>query len=118
MASVTLPDEDPYNFRSDGKPGVDGYIGDFRKGPAVFTLYTLGSDPGRAERVTDYLLDVDDGAGQRECCRFTDESDAVAEWAPTWQGDPWCPDLLKRCQALIEEHRKGGEDSALWRPSA
>lgn len=114
MASTTVPDDDPYNFRSDGKPGIDGYIGDFIKGPAAFTLYCLGSHPADAARVTEYLLDVDDGAGPRECCRFTDEVEAVVEWAPTWEGDPWCPDLLGRCQELIDQHAKGEEDSANW----
>lgn len=99
-----VPDDDPYNLRSDGKPGVDGYLGDFRRGPAVFTLYDLGTDfPARKEKVHDYLLDVDDGAGPRECCRFTDDSEDVPEWAPTWLGDAWCPFILLSCKALIAE---------------
>jgi hypothetical protein len=97
----TVPDGDPYNLRSDGKPGIDGYLGDFRRGPAVFTLYDLGTDPGRALSITSYLLDVDDGAGPRECCRFTDDPEDVPEWAPTWVGDPWCPWLLAQSHALI-----------------
>lgn len=103
MAEVTLPDDDPYNFRSDGKPGIDGYLGDFRRGPAVFTLYSLGSQPAQVPTVTDYLLDVDDGAGPRECCRFTDDSEDVPEWGPGWAGDAWCPWILEQCRALIAE---------------
>ncbi|MFB9661355.1 hypothetical protein ACFQS3_01400 [Glycomyces mayteni] len=90
-----------YNLRSDGKPGIDGYLGDFHRGPAVFTLYRLGSDPGRAQKIVDYLLDVEDGAGPRECCRFTDDSEDVPEWAPAWSGDPWCPWLMDKCMILI-----------------
>ncbi|MFB9658438.1 hypothetical protein ACFQS3_19560 [Glycomyces mayteni] len=96
-------DEGPYNLRSDGKPGVDGYLGDFRRGPAVFTLYRLGPDhPGRAQKMIAYLLDVDDGVGARECCRFTDDPEDVPEWAATWLGDPWCEWILERCKALID----------------
>jgi hypothetical protein len=117
MGSVAAADEGPYNLRSDGKPGIDGYIGDFIRGPAVFTLYTLGAHPADAARVTEYLLDVDDGAGPRECCRFTDESDTVPLWAATWQGDQWCPAILANCRDLLKEHGTGDEGSARWRPS-
>ncbi|GAA2286822.1 hypothetical protein GCM10009853_047580 [Glycomyces scopariae] len=109
MASAVLPDEGPYNLRSDGKPGIDGYIGDFCRGPAAFTLYTLGAHPADPAKVTEYLLDVDDGAGPRECCRFFDDAEAIPEWARTWQGDPWCPGILERCRHLIAEHAEGGE---------
>jgi len=95
-------DEGPYNLRSDGKPGVDGYLGDFQRGPAVFTLYSLGSQPAQSPRVTEYLLDVEDGAGPRECCRFTDDPEDVPEWSATWLGDPWCGWILERCNALID----------------
>ncbi|GAA1671584.1 hypothetical protein GCM10009830_17010 [Glycomyces endophyticus] len=117
MASVAAAGEGPYNLRSDGKPGIDGYIGDFRLGPAVFTLYCLGTHPADAARITEFLVDVDDSAGPRECCRFTDDSDGVAEWARTWQDDPWCPEILKRCRGLIAAHGKGEEGSARWRPT-
>ncbi|WP_335987062.1 hypothetical protein [Glycomyces sp. MUSA5-2] len=103
MGNGVRPDKDPYNFRSDGKPGVDGYLGDFRRGPAVFTLYSLGSEPGRTPKIIDYLLDVDDGAGARECCRFTDDPEDVPEWATAWRRDPWCPWILEQCRALIVE---------------
>jgi hypothetical protein len=96
--------EDQYNLRSDGKPGVDGYLGDFRRGPAVFTLYHLGFDhPARAERINAYLLDVDDGAGPRECCRFTDDAEDAPEWARAWQGDEWCLWIMAQCLAFIAE---------------
>ncbi|SDL33793.1 hypothetical protein SAMN05216298_3489 [Glycomyces sambucus] len=104
MGEPAAPDGEPYNLRSDGKPGIDGYLGDFRRGPAVFTLYHLGADhPGRAERINAYLLDVDDGAGPRECCRFTDDADDVPEWSSTWLGDEWCPWLAEQCRVLIED---------------
>ncbi|GAA1689073.1 hypothetical protein GCM10009830_40790 [Glycomyces endophyticus] len=104
MGSPRNPGDDPYNLRSDGKPGVDGYVGDFRRGPAAFTLYSLGADhPGRPNRIIGYLLDVDDGAGPRECCRFTDDPEDVPEWSGAWQGDQWCAWLLEQCRALIAD---------------
>ncbi|WP_133884251.1 hypothetical protein [Glycomyces sp. NRRL B-16210] len=99
----TLPDEDPYNFRSDGKPGVDGYLGDFRRGPAVFTLYRLDTFPARARKVVEYLLDVDDGAGAQECCRFTDDPDDAPAWYRAWDGDQWCGWIMQEVQKLIAE---------------
>jgi len=101
MDSLAAADEGPYNLRSDGRPGIDGYLGDFCRGPAVFTLYTLGAHPADPHRVTTYLVDVEDGAGPRECCRFTDEPDSVPEWASTWRNDPWCPSIMLHCQELI-----------------
>ncbi|RRS00485.1 hypothetical protein [Glycomyces terrestris] len=83
---------------------MDGYLGDFRRGPAVFTLYHLGADhPARPNRITVYLVDVDDGAGPRECCRFTDDSEDVPEWSIAWRGDAWCPWILEQSRALIAE---------------
>ena len=99
----TVPDSDPYNLRSDGKPGIDGYLGDFRRGPAVFTLYRLDSFPARADKVTEYLLDVEDGAGPRECCRFTDDAEDVPEWNGRWSGDEWCGWIMQQVQALIAD---------------
>ncbi|THV23604.1 hypothetical protein [Glycomyces paridis] len=99
----TVPDKDPYNFRSDGKPGVDGYLGDFRRNPAVFTLYRLDSFPARARKVAEYLLDVDDGAGARECCRFTDDPDDVPAWYGAWNGDEWCEWIMQQVQKIIAE---------------
>jgi hypothetical protein len=96
--------DDPYNLRSDGKPGIDGYLGDFRRGPATFTLYHLGLDhPARPERINAYLVDVDDGAGPRQCCRFTDDPEDVPEWGLAWEGDEWCPWIIEQCRAFIAE---------------
>ncbi|GAA1672705.1 hypothetical protein GCM10009830_18620 [Glycomyces endophyticus] len=103
MGEPYASQDDPYNLRSDGKPGVDGYLGDFRRGPAVFTLYSLGSHPARTPKITEYLIDADDGAGARECCRFTDDPEDVAEWSKAWAGDEWCPWILEQCRALIAE---------------
>ncbi|MFB9659913.1 hypothetical protein ACFQS3_09100 [Glycomyces mayteni] len=95
--------ENDYNLRSDGEPGIDGYLGDFQRGPAVFTLYTLGSHPAQTPRVTTYLLDVDDGAGPRQCCRFTDDPEDTPEWSPAWNGDEWTLWIMAQSLALITE---------------
>lgn len=103
MASVATPDEGPYNLRSDGGPGIDGFLGDFHRGPAIFSLYDLGPLHPAAASVRTYLVDAEDGAGPRECCRFTNDPDDSPEWAPAWNGDPWCAWILDQCPALMGE---------------
>lgn len=103
MAEASVAgDESPYNLRSDGEPGIEGYLGDFRRGPATFTLYRTAPVPHRyTPGPAEYLIDVFDGAGPRECCRFTDDHDDVPAWTKTWRGDEWCPWILEQAKKLI-----------------
>lgn len=105
-ATSAGPAEPPANrrhgLRSDGSSSTHGYLGDFARGPALFTVYKIPPDQGCYPNVPGfYLIDVDDGVGARECCRFTDEPDDVPEWNGSWRGDPWCPAILKQAKALI-----------------
>jgi hypothetical protein len=100
--TANAADDGPYNLRSDGRPGVGGYLGDFRRGPAVFTLYELAAGQGRHPlSPVEYLVDVDDGTGPRECCRFWDDPEDVPEWNRAWSNDEWGPWIMDRCRALI-----------------
>ncbi|MFC3491084.1 hypothetical protein [Glycomyces rhizosphaerae] len=103
-----------------------GYLGDFVRGPVLFTLYRLGPDQSRYPNgPCEYLIDCDDGVGPHEVCRFTVDADEAAEgsareadsgkagdfkaeglqvtWRGSWNGDPWCPWLLTRAAALLAE---------------
>ncbi|HLU27442.1 MAG TPA: hypothetical protein VKZ65_03315 [Glycomyces sp.] len=60
------------------------YLGEFRRGPAVFTVFALR----RGERVR---VDCDDGNGPGEVCVFADEPDSEPRWHGAWNGDEWCP---------------------------
>lgn len=103
MASAALADANgPYNLRSDGEPGIDGYLGDFRRGPATFTLYQVAPVPHRyTPGPAEYLIDVFDGAGPRECCRFTDDRDDQPEWTRTWKNDDWCAWIIQQAKRII-----------------
>jgi hypothetical protein len=62
--------------RSDGGLSTLGYLGDFARGPVLFTLYRLGPDQGRYPNgPCEYLIDCDDGVGPHEVCRFTVDAD-------------------------------------------
>jgi len=93
-----------YRLRSDGGSSIIGYLGDFTKGPAIFTLYTLGPDQGcYPNGPTRYLIDVDDGAGARECCRFTADPTESPIWNGCWNNDEWCSWILEQAHALIAD---------------
>jgi hypothetical protein len=88
--------------RSDGQSPATGFLGDFARGHALFTVWDLGPDrtqypngPGR------YLIDVDDGVGPRECCRFTDDPEDQPAWNGAWNNDQWCPWILKHAKTFI-----------------
>jgi hypothetical protein len=105
--TMTASEEGPYNLRSDGEPGIHGHLGWFRRGPAVFSVYEIPSDRGRYPNgPTVYLIDVNDGAGARECCRFTDDPEDPPIWNGAWNNDEWCPWILKRARALIADPDK------------
>jgi hypothetical protein len=81
-------------------PDRDGWLGDFRRGPAVFSLHREAATThpfGPAE----YRIECNDGAGPRVICRFVDEPDSVPEWFGAWQRDEWCPWILDQAHRLI-----------------
>lgn len=107
MARTATPAEEPAGRperRSDGEPAKFGFLGGFDRGPARFAVFELGPglDGGR-DFPNRFLIDVDDGAGPRECCRFTDAPDDEPVWNRAWNGDDWCPWILERARALIPD---------------
>lgn len=92
----------PCGRRSDGLPPGQGFLGDFARGPALFSVYELGFDrsqyPNGPNR---YLVDVEDGVGARECCRFTDDPEDVPVWNGAWNNDPWCPWIMERARVHV-----------------
>lgn len=65
------------------KQGV--YLGEFRRGPAFFTVFQTASDP----RV--YRVDCrDSGGGPNPCCTFEEGIEASPRWHGAWNHDEWC----------------------------
>ncbi|MEV3939058.1 hypothetical protein AB0K52_24170 [Glycomyces sp. NPDC049804] len=95
-------DDDRRRLRSDGLSPAEGFLGDFARGPALFSVYDLGPDKSRYPNGPNrYLIDVEDGVGPRECCRFTDDPEDQPVWNGAWNNDPWCPWILQQSKALI-----------------
>ncbi|GAA2320385.1 hypothetical protein GCM10009853_093120 [Glycomyces scopariae] len=84
----------------DVHPDDDGWLGDFRRGPVVFSAYRQTSHPLSPP---DYRIECNDGAGPRVICRFTQDPDLEPEWLATWQRDEWCPWILGQARRLIAD---------------
>ncbi|MCC3762904.1 hypothetical protein K3N28_07440 [Glycomyces sp. TRM65418] len=88
----------------DSDPDTDGWLGDFAREPAVFSVFRIGPNNGGHPLVpAEYRVCCNDGAGPREICRFSDEPDPVPEWFGAWRGDEWCEWILEKTRALIAE---------------
>ena len=80
-------------------PRDDGWLGDFRRGPAVFSVFQVL--PKHPLRAPEYRITCNDGAGPREICRFFDEPEAIPTWFGAWQNDEWCEWILTNARRLI-----------------
>jgi hypothetical protein len=105
--TVAFPDPDDESEparggRRDRHPDSDGWLGDFRRGPAVFALFRTGpNNGGHPHLQPEYRIECNDGAGPRMICRFTDEPEAVYEWFGAWRNDEWCDWILQQARRLI-----------------
>lgn len=73
-------------------PDDDGWLGDFRRGPAVFSVFRTGPNNGGHPLIPpEFRITCNDGAGPREICRFTLEPEFAPEWFGAWRNDEWCP---------------------------
>ncbi|MCD0442819.1 hypothetical protein LO763_04170 [Glycomyces sp. A-F 0318] len=93
---------EPTAAEADPDPRDDGWLGDFTRGPAVFSVYRTGPNNGGHPLIPpEYRIECCDGAAPRVICRFSDEPEAVFEWFGAWRGDEWCPWILENAQRLI-----------------
>lgn len=95
MAKTTL--EEP-----EDNPSNDGWLGDFRRSPAVFSVHRETANP-HPFNPPEYRIACNDGAGPRVICRLVDEPEAVPEWVGAWRGDEWCEWILEQARRLIAE---------------
>lgn len=81
-------------------PDDDGWLGDFHRDPAVFSVFREMSQ--QHPLIPDeYRITCNDGAGPRVICRFVDEPEMVPEWFGAWKNDEWCEWILKRALTLV-----------------
>ena len=96
MAEIALAEPDP---RDD-----DGWLGDFRRGPAVFSIHRCDTGTAAHPHIApEYRITCNDGAGPREICRFFDEPapESVPTWFGAWRNDEWCEWILENARRLI-----------------
>ncbi|THV30674.1 hypothetical protein [Glycomyces paridis] len=112
--ATTLADPEPQrNRRSDGASGLVGYLGDFTRGPAVFTVYDLGPETGVYPAGPNrYLIDCEDGARPYEICRFTGDLEDPPVWRGAWNDDPWCPWILAKARKLAAGSKSGSRSGS------
>lgn len=74
----------------------DQYIGEFRRGPAIFTVFGTGKRTGR------YRVECDDGTGRTAVCVLTDRAGESPEWEGRWQRDRRRAWIESEARAIIE----------------
>ncbi len=62
----------------------DRYLGEFRRGPAIFTVFQTAVEP------RSYRVDCSDGNGPGEVCTFNEHPGSAPKWRGAWNGDEWC----------------------------
>ncbi|HEU5129327.1 MAG TPA: hypothetical protein VFU12_15190 [Glycomyces sp.] len=71
------------------------YLGEFRRGPAIFTVFAID----RGDRIR---IDCNDGNGPSEVCVFADLPGAEPRWHGAWNGDEWCPWIEAQARTIIK----------------
>lgn len=78
---------------------VDAYLGEFRRGPAVFAVFRF--DPGS------YRVECDDGNGPSAVCRLSDHPGDEPRWHGAWNGDRWCAWIEAQARKVIADPEPG-----------
>lgn len=74
---------------------IDAYMGEFRRGPAVFCVYRFDPDS--------YRVDADDGNGPSQVCRIPAAASEPIRWHGPWNGDRWCSWIESEARKLIAD---------------
>ncbi|GAB3230842.1 hypothetical protein GCM10027447_25550 [Glycomyces halotolerans] len=72
---------------------ADKYLGEFRRGPAIFTVHRTGAA---------YRVDCNDGNGPSEVCRLHDHPASGPQWHGPWNGDRWCAWIEAETRKIID----------------
>ncbi|WP_460543975.1 hypothetical protein [Glycomyces halotolerans] len=75
---------------------IDGYLGEFRRGPALFTVHRIAEDPAR------YRVECNDGNGPSPVCYFFDSRNADIQWHGAWRGDEWCDWIESEARRVVK----------------
>ncbi|WP_156926026.1 hypothetical protein [Glycomyces arizonensis] len=82
------------------------YIGEFRRGPAIFTVFRIAVKPDR------YRVLCSDGNGPGPVCVFADEPGSEPRWHGAWNGDEWCPWIDAEARKVIARLKTRGRRRA------
>lgn len=74
----------------------DVYLGEFRRGPAFFTVFQTSADP-RVHRVDCR----DSGGGPNPCATFEEGIDESPRWHGAWNRDEWCPWIVAQTRKVV-----------------
>lgn len=71
---------------------ADQFLGEFKRGPAIFFIYRTAPDT--------YRIDFrDNGGGPSKVCEFT--ADTAPRWRGAWNGDEWCSWIEAQARSVI-----------------
>jgi hypothetical protein len=77
------------------KQGI--YLGEFRRGPAFFTVFQTSANP----RV--YRVDCrDSGGGPNPCATFEEGIEDSPYWHGAWNHDEWCGWIVAETHKVVK----------------
>lgn len=87
-----------FDSNDSSEPEGEHCLGKFRRHPVEFSVIFTSTPP---DTPNIYRVDCDDGVGPHEVCRFGDDPDQPVHWRGAWQGDEWCPWIIRNARELV-----------------
>lgn len=75
---------------------ADDYLGEFRRGPAIFTVFRI------CGAAACYRVDCNDGNGPSKVCEFSERPGSGPSWHGAWRGDEWCAWIELQARKIVE----------------
>ncbi|GAB4004073.1 hypothetical protein GCM10029992_47960 [Glycomyces albus] len=74
---------------------LSAYLGEFRRGPAVFAVFRFDRDS--------YRVECNEGNGPSPVCTLTDRPGDELQWYGAWRGDQWCSWIEAEARKIIAD---------------
>lgn len=75
------------------------YLGEFRRGPAIFTVHRIAVRPSR------YRIMCSDGNAPSPVCVLSEAPGSEPRWHGAWNGDQWCAWIEAEARKVIARLR-------------